>query len=161
MSSLPAESRRPASAGDVTISRTFDAPRELVFRCMIDPQHLTHFWGPRGTSAPMEGIVVDARPGGAFETTMVNDADGSSYCMRAVFREVAEPERLVWADIDSGMVTTALFIDTGDGRTNVHIRQTLVPPHAMTEDARAGFLSSLDRFNAYARALASPAEEDR
>ena len=56
-----------------TVRRIYRAPRELVFACMTEPEHLTHFWGPTGTSTPLEGIVVELRPGGAFETTMVND----------------------------------------------------------------------------------------
>ena len=46
-------------------------PAELVFRCMIEPEHLTHFWGPVGVTTPLENITVDPRPGGVFETTMV------------------------------------------------------------------------------------------
>ena len=42
---------------ELKISRVFDAPRELVFRCMITPEHLTHFWGPVGMSTPLESIV--------------------------------------------------------------------------------------------------------
>ena len=67
------------AADDFRFTRVFDAPRELVFRCMTDPGHLTHFWGPKGVSAPRHRIAVDARPGGVFETVMVNDADGSEH----------------------------------------------------------------------------------
>ena len=48
--------------GELTYTRVFDAPRELVFRCMLEPEHLTHFWGPAGVSTPLETIKVDARP---------------------------------------------------------------------------------------------------
>ena len=34
-----------AAPGELEFTRIFDAPRELVFRCMIEPEHLTHFWG--------------------------------------------------------------------------------------------------------------------
>ena len=135
--------------GELSITRVFDAPRELVFRCMIDPEHLTHFWGPVGTSAPIDKIVLDPRPGGAFETTMVNDADGSEYPSRGVFVEIVEPERLVWSEPDFGMTTTATFVQLDDGRTEVHIHQTNVPEMFRTPEARAGFESSLDRFAAY------------
>lgn len=147
--------------GELNFSRVFEAPRTLVFHCMIDPQHLTHFWGPTGMTTPIEDIVVDPHPGGAFETTMVNDAEGSRYRMRAVFDEVTEPERLVWTDVDSGMVTTTVFTDLGDDRTEVHIRQTRVPEAVMATDAQAGFLSSLDRFTAYAKKLAERAGDGR
>ena len=55
-------------ADELIFTRVFDAPRDLVFRCMIEPEHLTHFWGPAGVSAPLDKISVDARPGGVFES---------------------------------------------------------------------------------------------
>jgi uncharacterized protein YndB with AHSA1/START domain len=82
---------RAPDAGELIYTRVFDAPRELVFRCMIEPEHLTHFWGPSGTNTPLETIKVDARPGGIFEAVMVNDADGSQYTMRAEYVEIVEP----------------------------------------------------------------------
>ena len=57
--------------GEITYTREWDAPRELVFACMTTPDHLTHFWGPVGVSTPVENITVDLRPGGAFEQCSV------------------------------------------------------------------------------------------
>jgi uncharacterized protein YndB with AHSA1/START domain len=139
--------------GELNFTRVFDAPRELVFRCLIEPGHLTHFWGPVGVSAPIEHIKVDPRPGGVFETVMVNDADGSQYPTRAVYVEVAEPERLVWTESHSGMTVTATFTDLGNARTEVRIHQTNVPDAFRSPEAQAGFRTSLDRFAAYLTAL--------
>jgi uncharacterized protein YndB with AHSA1/START domain len=135
--------------GELDFTRVFHAPRELVFRCMIDPEHLTNFWGPAGTSAPVERIHVDPRPGGAFETVMVNDADGSEYPTQATYVEVTEPERLVWKEAHSGMTVTATFADLGGARTEVRIRQVNVPEMLRGPEAQAGFLTSLDRFADY------------
>jgi uncharacterized protein YndB with AHSA1/START domain len=140
---------------ELLITRVFDAPRELVFRCMIDPKHLTHFWGPVGTNTPLDDITVEARPGGVFETVMVNDADGSRYPMRAVYVEVVEPEKLVWSDPTSGMTTTSTFSDIGGSRTEVRIHQTHVPAAYLSAEAQAGFSSSLDRFATYLVELSS------
>lgn len=134
---------------ELVYTRVFDAPRELVFRCLIEPLHLTHFWGPAGVSTPLETIKVDARPGGVFETVMVNDADGSQYPTRAVFIEVTEPERLVWTEPDSGVTTTSTLRDLGESRTEVRIHQVNVPAAYRSPEAQAGFLTSLDRFAAY------------
>jgi uncharacterized protein YndB with AHSA1/START domain len=144
---------QPAAPGELNLTRVVDAPRDLVFRCMITPEHLTHFWGPAGVSAPVEHIKVDPRPGGVFETVMVNDADGSTYPTKAVYVEVTEPERLVWAEAHTGMTMTATFIDLGDARTELRIRQTNVPEAALSADAQAGFRTSLDKFAAYLRSL--------
>jgi uncharacterized protein YndB with AHSA1/START domain len=142
-----------ASPSELRFTRVFDAPRELVFACMIDPDHLTHFWGPTGVSTPRERITVDPRPGGVFETVMVNDADGSEFPTRAIYDEVTAPERLVWTDPDSGMRVTSDFVALGDGRTEVHIHQVNVPEAITSAEAQAGFLSSLDRFAAYLATL--------
>jgi uncharacterized protein YndB with AHSA1/START domain len=138
---------------ELRFSRVFDAPRELVFACMIDPDHLTHFWGPTGVSAPRERISIDPRPGGVFETVMVNDADGSEFPTRAIYDEVRAPERLVWTDPDSGMRVTSDFVELADGRTEVHIHQINVPEAITSAEAQAGFLSSLDRFADYLATL--------
>ena len=137
---------------ELVFTRVFEAPRELVFTCMTQPEHLAHFWGPAGTSAPIEHITVDARPGGAFETVMINDADGSRYPTQAVYDEVVEPERLVWTEAHSGMTVTVTFTDLGT-RTGVEIRQAKVPAAFRSPEAQAGFLTSLDRFAGYLATL--------
>lgn len=139
--------------GELRFRRVFAAPRELVFRCMVDPDHLTHFWGPTGVSAPRDRITVEARPGGVFETVMVNDADGSEYPTRAVFDEVRPPELLVWTESHSGMRVRSEFVALGPGRTEVRIHQTFVPEAFLAPEAQAGFRSSLDRFDAYLAGL--------
>jgi uncharacterized protein YndB with AHSA1/START domain len=141
--------------GEVTYTRIYDAPRELVFRCMITPEHLTHFWGPVGVSTPIENITIDPRAGGIFATIMVDDASGAEYPMRGVFVEVTEPERLVWgeSDVEGGMTTSLTFADLGDGRTEVVAHQTNVPEMFRSPEAQAGMQSSFDRFAAYVAAL--------
>ncbi len=142
--------------GELTYRRVLRASRELLFDCMTQPEHLTHFWGPDGTTTPIGGITVDLRPGGAFQTVMVNDADGSSYTMRAEYVEVQRPDRLVWTepDVHGGMTTTITFTDLGDGRTEVVTHQANVPAAYTGPQARQGFESSLRRFDDYVAALA-------
>jgi uncharacterized protein YndB with AHSA1/START domain len=147
-----------SDTGEVTIRRVHHASPELLFDCMTRPEHLTHFWGPAGTRTPVENIVVDLRPGGAFETTMVNEVDGSTYTMRAVYVEIDRPRLLVWIepDVAGGMVSTTTFVDLRDGRTEVITHQTNVPRAYLSAEARAGFATSLDRFDAYLATLRDP-----
>jgi uncharacterized protein YndB with AHSA1/START domain len=139
---------QPVADDELEYVRVFDAPRALVYRCMIEPEHLTHFWGPAGMTTPLENIRVEPHPGGVFETVMVSDSDGSRYTMRAVYDEITEPERIVWSE-DSGAITTSTFTDLGDGRTEVRIRQRNVPEAFRSPAARAGFVTSLDRLAAH------------
>ena len=143
------------NTGELIITRTYDAPRALVFECMTTPEHLTHFWGPVGVSTPLERIKVDLQPGGAFDTVMVNDADGAEFESRGVYVEIVAPSKLVWSepDVEGGMTTSVTFVDLGDDRTEVTIHQTNVPEMYRSPQAQAGFNSSLDRFAAYVSAL--------
>ena len=52
--------------GEFTYRRVHRASRELLFECLTQPEHLTHFWGPAGTSTPVDGITVELRPGGVL-----------------------------------------------------------------------------------------------
>jgi uncharacterized protein YndB with AHSA1/START domain len=144
-------SQSDTTLGEVTYTRTYDAPRELVFECMTTPEHLTHFWGPIGVTTPLENITVDLRVGGVFETGMVDDATGDVYPFRAVYVEIVPPERLVWSEpgVEGGMTTTITFRDTGDGRTDVVTHQTNLPEMYRTPEAQAGMQTSFDRFAAY------------
>jgi uncharacterized protein YndB with AHSA1/START domain len=145
--------------GELTIVRTHQAPIGLMFEVMTTPEHLTHYWGPTGTQTPLDGIVVDLRPGGTFATKMVGD-DGSEYTMEAVYVEVDPPTRLAWTEpgVEGGMLTTITFRAIDDHRTEVTTHQTNVPAMYLTPEARAGFESSLDRCDAYlAELVARPA----
>ncbi len=137
--------------GELTITRVYNAPRDMVFRAMIEPEQLTHFWGPTGVHTPIDSIVIEPWAGGRFETTMVPDgapAD-AGFTMKAVFVEVVEPERIVFKELAGDMTTESTYTDLGDGRTQVVIHQTNMPAMYRTEEAQAGFNSSLDRFAAY------------
>jgi uncharacterized protein YndB with AHSA1/START domain len=46
----------------LVLERVFDAPRELVFKMFKEPEHLMHWWGPRGWELPV--CNIDFRPGG-------------------------------------------------------------------------------------------------
>jgi uncharacterized protein YndB with AHSA1/START domain len=138
-----------ADTGEVTYTRVYDAPRELVFECMTKPEHLTHFWGPTGVSTPIENIRVDLRVGGVFETVMVNDATGDEYPSKGVYTEIDPPSVLAWLEPDLGMTARSTFTDLGDGRTEVVITQTNVPAMFRSPESQAGMKSSFDRFAAY------------
>ena len=128
---------------ELVYRRVLRAPRELVWRCLTEPSELAQFWGPRGMATPLDGIVVELYAGGRFETLMVGDH--GSHQMRATFTEVDPPERLAWVEAASGMHTTSTLTDQGDGSTEVVIHQRHVPEPMRVPEARAGFLTSLDK----------------
>jgi uncharacterized protein YndB with AHSA1/START domain len=77
---------------EILMTRSFDAPRRLVFDAYTKPEHLVHWWGLRGST--MSVCEVDCRPGGAWRF-VVRSADGREDRFSGVYREVVAPERLV------------------------------------------------------------------
>ena len=55
----------PAAAAELICTRVFDAPRELVFRCMTEPEHLAHFWGPAARTRRCRGSRPIRTPAGS------------------------------------------------------------------------------------------------
>jgi uncharacterized protein YndB with AHSA1/START domain len=127
------------SAREITITRVFDAPRELVWKAWTEPEQLSRWWGKRGWSTPVETITMDVRPGGAFRLTSIHDGDGREMSLDSVYEEVVEPERLVFAH---GSVT---FTDLGDGRTEMIFNTTMHTTAAIRAAAEGGLASAFDR----------------
>ncbi|HEY1829593.1 MAG TPA: SRPBCC domain-containing protein [Acidimicrobiales bacterium] len=141
--------------GEMTLTRIWQAPAALLFEVMSTPEHLCHFWGPTGVTTPLANITVEPRPGGRFETIMVNDETGGEYPMRAQFVEFDPPNRLSWteAGVEGGMLTTVTFTDLGDGRCETLTHQTNVPAHFLSPEAREGLESSFVKCDAYVATL--------
>jgi uncharacterized protein YndB with AHSA1/START domain len=78
---------------EIVLTRTFDAPRRLVFDAFTKPE-LVQRWllGPPGWSMPV--CEIDLRVGGSYYYLWRN-TDGSEMGLRGVFREIVPPERLV------------------------------------------------------------------
>jgi uncharacterized protein YndB with AHSA1/START domain len=141
--------------GELTITRIFEARPEVVFECLTTPAHLTHFWGPVGMSTPLERITVEPKPGGRFETVMVNDATGDEYPVNGVFVEFDPPRMFSFteAGVEGGMTTKIVFNDLGDGRTETVTHQTNVPPMMMSAESQAGLETSFVKLDAYLASL--------
>lgn len=85
---------------EIVVMRVFDAPRQLVFDAVTQPQHLAQWWGPRRFTLVL--CEIDLRVGGAWRFVQRNE-DGSEYGFRGVYQEVAAPERLVYTEEFEGM----------------------------------------------------------
>jgi uncharacterized protein YndB with AHSA1/START domain len=137
-----------ATAREITITRVFDAPRELVWKAWTEPEQLARWWGRRGWSARLSTITMDVRPGGSFRLTSVSDLDGTEMPTEASYREVVEPERLVFAELPrehchQGAVGVVTLADLGDGRTEMVFQTTIQATGEVR--AGAGLASAFDR----------------
>jgi uncharacterized protein YndB with AHSA1/START domain len=77
----------------VTIARSFDAPRELVFRMWSKPELLTRWYAPR--RCVLQVLHFDFREGGEFRFR-IREPDGSGCLCSAIFTEIVHAERIVY-----------------------------------------------------------------
>jgi len=79
------------SETEVVMTRTFDAPRALVFEALTRCERLRRWCGTRG--ARLEACEADARPGGSFRIVR-RAPDGGLHPFTGRYREVDPPSRL-------------------------------------------------------------------
>jgi uncharacterized protein YndB with AHSA1/START domain len=72
------------------LTRTFDAPRALVWDCFTTAEHVARWWGPRKYAIDVQEF--DVRPGGKWR---ISHRDGDkTVIFFGEYREVVKPERL-------------------------------------------------------------------
>lgn len=143
---------------DVTIVRTFDAPRDRVWEAWTDPAQVAQWWGPEGFTVPR--CELDVRPGGTFRIDM-EAPDGTVFPSHGIFDEVIEPEQLVLVagavEDDDGSymmeVRQTVTFEERDGRTTLTLEATVMEasPDAaeQLEGMEQGWSQTLDKLEAF------------
>jgi uncharacterized protein YndB with AHSA1/START domain len=137
------------SKKELTLERTFDAPRDLVFKAWTDPKLVAQWWGPRGVTNTANSW--EAMPGGKIDLVMLAGEElgpmkGQEWPMTGEFKEVKEPSKLVFTGnaIVNGKevlqhLATVTFDEVGEKtKMTVHIVVTKATPEA------AGPLSGME-----------------
>ena len=151
----------PDDSKTLTITRTLNAPRALVWKMFSDPYHLAQWWGPEGYSNRVEKL--DFRTGGSWRHVMIGP-DGRELPTDNVILEVAEPERIVYRNAPAdpklfgdnpppAFTKTVTFEDLGDGRTQLTLLCTFDTAEHRDAVVRRGFSigtnQSFDKLEAY------------
>jgi uncharacterized protein YndB with AHSA1/START domain len=77
---------------DFVISRTFNAPRDLVWKCFTDPERMKEWWGPKGFK--VIASKMDLRPGGSYHYGL-QSPNGQPMWGKLAYHEIVPPEKLV------------------------------------------------------------------
>jgi uncharacterized protein YndB with AHSA1/START domain len=131
----------PSGEREIVMTRTFDAPRHLIFEAWTKPEILKRWLlGPDGWSMPV--CDVDLRVGGKYRFVWRRDSDGTEMGMGGVYCEIAAPERLVASEkFDEawypGEAISTVALTEKDGRTS--LTNTVVYE---SKEARDGVLES-------------------
>ncbi len=141
---------------EMTITRLFDAPRELVWKAWTEPKFFAAWWGPYAFSAPI--VELDVRVGGKLHVVMSNPAMGDND-VRGEFTEVDAPSRLSFtsaAFFENGQpkitqATTLVFTEeNGKTRMTLHTKMLSATPDMAQAVAGwpVGWGQSLDKLEA-------------
>ncbi|MEO5806586.1 SRPBCC domain-containing protein [Devosia sp.] len=114
----------------LVITRTFKAPRRLMWQAFAEPYHLAQWWGPEGYSNPV--CEMDFRVGGHWHHVM-RGPDGRDLPTDNQFIEIVEPERIVYRNAPAkgavwgenpppGFLRTITFAEQGAAETLLTIR---------------------------------------
>jgi uncharacterized protein YndB with AHSA1/START domain len=135
----------------VTITREFDAPRDLLFRAYTDPDLLVQWLGPRRLEMAVERYEV--RDGGTYRYIHSGE-DGVAHAFRGVFHGTPSPERGIVQTFEYEGAPGHVSLDTAtfeehEGRTTVRansVFQSVSDRDAMVESGMEdGVRDSMDR----------------
>jgi uncharacterized protein YndB with AHSA1/START domain len=141
----------PATSADqeIVITRTFEGPRERVFRAWIDPDEVTAWYGPDGFDTPRDRIRIDPHAGGRYELTMVQRDGGAEFPIGYDILELVEPELLVLRSdpipeigLHEPTITRVEFHEHGSG-TRMTLRDGPYPGGG--DHAEAGWNAAFDK----------------
>ena len=157
---MSAIATEPVTGYELKITRTFDAPRELVWKAWTDPEMAMHWMGPRGFQA--REFVTPTEPGQPWHLSMEGHIPGTDQkvCLRqgGVVKEIKPPELLVytfaWDSRESvglgdspykeNIVTVRL--EERGGKTVMHFTQAPFATAAERDGHTGGWNSAFDRF---------------
>ncbi len=109
-----------------TITRTLDAPRELVFDVLTNPEHFAVWFGTAAVAVPSESLEMDVRVGGRMTAIMVLP-DGNRIQWAGEYLEVDPPSHLAMTLTDNPQeyagIPVLFDLEEVEGRTLLTIRQ--------------------------------------
>ena len=134
----------------ITITRVLDAPRERVWQEWTEPELFADWFGGPESEVPPATVSMDIRPGGSWRLTMFADPGRREIRWQGEYREVVEPERLVFTlsdqpEEDAYELVTVVLSDLGDGRTEMLFQQRGRLPAEVYERAGEGWSMFFDR----------------
>jgi uncharacterized protein (TIGR03086 family) len=105
---------------EILITRSFEAPRALVWDALTTPRHLLRWWGPAW--CPLVACTIDLRPGGSWRY-ISRDGDGNELAWNGTYREIVVLERIVSTEVFEGfpdaVSVNAMTLVEDDGVTTL------------------------------------------
>ena len=96
---------------EISTSRLFNAPIELVWEMWTNPEHIKNWWGPNGFTNTIH--KMDFKEEGEWNLTM-HGPDGTNYPNRSIYKEIIPFKKIVSEHFNPHFITTVLFESKSD-----------------------------------------------
>ena len=90
---------------ELIVTRTLNAPVELVWEVWTDPNHIKNWWGPVGFTNTIQ--EMDVRPGGEWNLIM-HGPDGTDYKNKSIYKEIVKHEKIVLEHVSAPKFTATI-----------------------------------------------------
>lgn len=87
-----------ATNNELSITRTLNAPIELVWKVWTEPEHIAKWWGPNGFTNTI--YKMEVKPGGIWDFTM-HGPDGTDFKNQNMYVEVVKHKKLIFDHIST------------------------------------------------------------
>lgn len=139
---------------ELVITRTLNAPSDLVWEVFTKPEHIANWWGPNGFTNTI--YTMDVKPGGLWELVM-HGPDGTDYKNKSVYKEIVPLKKIVFDHFNPDFTTTIQFEDSGE-QTHIHWHMLFNTAEEFiqvvkTFKADEGLKQNIERLNAYLAGL--------
>jgi uncharacterized protein YndB with AHSA1/START domain len=128
---------------ELVVSRTFDAPRHLVFKAWSEAELFQRWWVPKSVPITLLSCEMDVRTGGTYTLVFGHPDAPEPMTFFGKYLEVVSPSRIVWTNEeagDPGQVTTVTFEEQG-GRTLVVMHDLYPSKEALDEAVASGSIN--------------------
>ncbi len=143
--------KNDTSDREIFLTRTLNAPIELVWEVWTNPEHIANWWGPNGFTNTIS--KMDVNPGGEWDLVM-HGPDGTDYKNKSVFKEVIPFKKLVYEHVSAPKFTATIQFEARG-------EQTFLSWHMLFETAEQfiqvvktfkadeGLKQNVEKLNAY------------
>jgi uncharacterized protein YndB with AHSA1/START domain len=96
---------------ELRLTRTLNAPVDLVWEAWTNAEHLAQWWGPDGFTNTI--TKMDMVPGGDWDLVM-HGPDGTDYKNKSIFKEIIPFKKIVYEHKAPTFIATVTFEDRGE-----------------------------------------------
>lgn len=101
---------------EIILSRTLNAPIELVWEVWTDPEHIKNWWGPEGFSSSIQHM--DLQSGGEWNLIM-HGPDGTDYVNKSIFKEIIPYQKIAYEHVSNPKFQASIEFEARGDKTRI------------------------------------------